>query len=741
MTRVRWYVNRLRAMSVPEAGYRLGQRLRMWTERAGLALHPEGLGSDALWKGLGQSGPPNWDAWPRAVAARSAHSGDAPQQFIDRYPDECAALIARADAVCAGRVRFFGHLDVQLADPPDWHRDPVTGRRWPRDAFYGDVGTRWGGAKTIWEAARHQHLITLAQAYWLTADRRYSTALQRQLESWCEQNAALRGVHWTSGLEVGVRLLSWWWICALVRPDTFPASLWRAWTREIVLCGRYLAQHFSAYSSANNHLIGEAAGLLAAAFLLPEWEEAPRWRERALATLEREVERQILPDGAPAEQAAHYHGFVIDFYLWCAKLVHLGLVRASPLVAARLAKAGDFLTGLMDCSGCLPDFGDSDGGYAYALTADDSGLTRSRLASLAVICARGDFKQAAGTFDARSWWLLGEAGARAFEELPAAGVTRTSRFDVGGYWVLRGDGAHTDERCLVFDCGPLGYLSLAAHGHADCLSVWLSVGGRALLVDTGTYRYHEEPEWRAYFRGTAGHNTVRVDGSDQSEATGPTMWGQRARPTLITHHSTTALDWVEGEHDGYTRLPSAVIHRRAVGFVRPEYFVILDWLLGTGRHSVEQFFHFPAGAMARIADGNCVLQADELRATLLLRGCDDAVIRVMSGETEPIHGWLSPRFAAKVFSPTLLRQWTGDCPAVMVTVIWLGADDPPVWESSAVTPAVLEFALQAANWRDEFSVGLHGGARLPETRTGVSPKRIRYTRTVAGVVTGAVSLD
>jgi hypothetical protein len=78
---------------------------------------------------------------------------------------------------------------------------------------------------------------------------------------------------------------------------------------------------------------------------------------------------------------------------------------------------------------------------------------------------------------------------------------------------------------------------------------------------------------------------------------------------------------------------------------------------------------------------------------------------------------------------------------MMVTVIWLGDDDPPVWKSSEVTPAVVEFALRRANWRDEFSVGLYGGAPLPETRADTSPRRIRYTRTVAGVVTRAVSLD
>ena len=105
-----------------------------------------------------------------------------------------------------------------------------------------------------------------------------------------------------------------------------------------------------------------------------------------------------------------------------------------------------------------------------------------------------------------------------------------------------------DEVIAVMDAGPLGYLSIAAHGHADCLAFTLAVAGRAILIDPGTYCYHSEPEWRDYFRGTAAHNTVRVDGCDQSEIGGAFMWlslveqiarGEvviRSGPVVVTLH-------------------------------------------------------------------------------------------------------------------------------------------------------------------------------------------------------------
>ncbi len=87
----------------------------------------------------------------------------------------------------------------------------------------------------------------------------------------------------------------------------------------------------------------------------------------------------------------------------------------------------------------------------------------------------------------------------------------------------------THEIRLVVDAGPLGYRSIAAHGHADALSFTLSVGGLEFLVDPGTYAYHTQGAWRQYFRGTAAHNTVRVDGQDQSESGGNFMWLRKAR--------------------------------------------------------------------------------------------------------------------------------------------------------------------------------------------------------------------
>ena len=100
----------------------------------------------------------------------------------------------------------------------------------------------------------------------------------------------------------------------------------------------------------------------------------------------------------------------------------------------------------------------------------------------------------------------------------------------GGYIVMGGEGCH-----LVFDAGPLGYLGIAAHGHADALSFCLAIDDAWWLVDPGTYAYHSAPEWRSYFRGTSAHNTIRVNGNDQSQMGGAFMWLRKAHATVLEY--------------------------------------------------------------------------------------------------------------------------------------------------------------------------------------------------------------
>jgi hypothetical protein len=227
------------------------------------------------------------------------------------------------------------------------------------------------------------------------------------------------------------------------------------------------------------------------------------------------------------------------------------------------------------------------------------------------------------------------------------------RFADAGMVVLRAAPHREDEIWCRCDHGPHGYLSIAAHAHADALSIELRCGGVEVLVDPGTYTYQGEPEWRAYFRSTIGHNCLELGGQDQSVASGPFLWLKTARATEI---STSGLDgglqavW-RAAHDGYGRLSPGARHERTVTLHRDSRrLVVEDAVLSAGRHDCRLAFHvgpevecYLDGSLARLS---WQTGAGRWRAHMRLpEALDWSAVR---GQTEPPLGWYSPCFGARL---------------------------------------------------------------------------------------------
>ncbi len=194
------------------------------------------------------------------------------------------AVLTAADQLLLGEWEVLGVVRTDLAQP-DWFRDPVTGRRSPADRYAFRINHRseeqTGNVKQVWEISRLQHLTLLATAWFLTHDEQYARRVADQLRSWWRENPFLSGVHWTSGIEIGIRLISLAWIRRLL--DDWPgvAGLFERdelAVRQIRWHQQYLAAFRSRGSSANNHVIAEAAGQLVASCAFPWFP-----RERALA--------------------------------------------------------------------------------------------------------------------------------------------------------------------------------------------------------------------------------------------------------------------------------------------------------------------------------------------------------------------------------------------------------------------------------------------------------------------------
>ncbi len=666
--RLRWTLSRLRAMTTRELGFRLQRKLQEGAERAGIGLaHPP--------QPAGPCGRPWAAPLPRGFDTQ-------------RYA-------RAADRILDGRFDVFALEDAPLGFPPRWNVDPKTGIEAPLEFGFGldyRDAARVGDIKYLWEINRHLELVTLAQAWHLTADERYARGARVLVDSWLTECPYPCGVNWCASLEHAIRLVNWAFAWQLLGAEGAPIfqgaggqGFRRRWLDGIYCHCHFIARHCSRHSSANNHLLGEATGLFIACLTWPLWPESSRWLSAARTDLAREALQQTFEDGVNKEQAVWYHHSVADMLLIAGLFARASGCDFDAQYWIALESMLEFLASIMDVKGGVPDIGDADQGVlvrlapagparagpsraadsaqaARSLHAADAwrGVYRSLLATGAVLFERPEFRLKAGGLDDKTRWLLGDAAAARFEALDPLRARLPARrsFPRGGYYIL-GDGLETPEEVrIVADAGALGYLAIAAHGHADALAFTLTAGGRPLLVDSGTFAYHTEHAWRRYFRGTSAHNTIVVDGEDQSVFAGPFLWLQHADATVDEFACLPGLQVLVAHHDGYRRLADPVTHRRTWRYdTERATLAICDELLCSAQHTAEIFWHFAPECQVCREGGRVLAERDGIR--LELDPPPTASVELVRGRTpdragaRPL-GWVSSGFDLKAPATTVV---------------------------------------------------------------------------------------
>ena len=534
-----------------------------------------------------------------------------------------AALAADRPALLAGEIGALGRPWTWRDDPLIWHEAIDTGRHWPQ-GFFDDIDHRPGNAigdvRLAWEPARLQHLIPLGLWAGDPQDPQQDDAaalLERRLRSWCDASPPLQGIHYISAMECGLRIMAVCYAADLARRGLEQRNAF--WSLLIDLVAGHAALiegRLSLYSSAGNHTIAEAVGLLHAAVLLPELPKADQWQARSLTLLTEEIDRQILPDGGSLEQAFWYLLFIVDLAELAVRLLdHKG--QACPEVLRAAVRRGrSFLADLGQDRDLWPEVGDKDGGFALS-----------------------------------PYWET-----RPAENRIASGL---QTFEAAGYSILRA--GKRPEVSVLLDHGPLGMAPLFGHGHSDALALRLAVDGHALLIDPGTYFYGGEADWRRYFRSTRAHNTVEVDGQDQAKQQGAFQWTKPFACTLIK--SETGADGclrLLAEHQGYREL--GVLHRRALAVFADGRVLVVDRLLGEGRHRLALNYH--CDGTLRELEGGWLLESGEVALAIALQGGD---CRHFHGSLEPLAGWRSKAYGTKAPCAQLQLRYDGDLPHSFTT--------------------------------------------------------------------------
>ncbi len=619
--RLPWLWRRLSVMSAGEVVYRLQSGLVDGLARLGERISPPGR-----------------RALPEALLAAGFLQADTPQLFVppcERSPDDERRLLA-------GELPVFGQWVAVRPEALFWHTDPLLQSVWPQIP-YRQIDYRPGNAigdvRIVWELNRLQHLFSLAMiAHQEPALRR--TAVQRleaDLQSWHAANPPGIGVNFLSAMEEALRLISLFHAWDLVRK--WASSETRAIVAKIVAChAPHIQRRLSLYSSAGNHTIAEATGLLYAGILLPEHPGAARWRETGRRLLRVEAARQIDADGGGLEQATWYLLFITDLLgLAQALLSHKGEA-PEPAIDAALLRSRGFLNQLATGPADLPKIGDADDGYALS-------------PALRV-----------------SWSSAGD-------NEPVQCSLRTS-----GLSLVR----HSAEDRLVFLHNPLGMAPGFGHGHADCLSLIFRFAGIDLLIDPGTGGYGGAADYRRYFRSATGHNTANVDDADQAEQAGAFLWTRPYRVELLaSRFEAGGACWL-ARHDAFQA--QGVTHYRGVVYRPGEFLAIWDHFDGAAGHEVSLHWHLGCPVDKIDPDaGRVELQAGERRVLLEITG---GMLALSEGQAESLLGWRSQRYGSVAPCPVLTVRADQKVPCRLLTVLWLSEPAAP----GSLDPLFTEFA-------------------------------------------------
>ena len=653
MSSLLWKISRLKAMNVAEICYRIKHSISANFEKYGIGLAVASLPKDKS-RGV---------AWCSSVA-----------HTFDR-----SLYVNAAENILVGRFNVFALHNVELGFPPEWNRDCRTGTLAPllfgktlnyRDeALVGDI-------KYLWEPNRHLELVTLAQAYHLSGDLRYALGIRELLLSWFVQCPYPLGPNWSSSLEHSVRLVNWSFVWHLLGGEASPlfqddeGQIFRSkWLEAIYLHCHFISGHFSRYSSANNHLLGEYMGLFVATNTWLLWTESIQWRSLAMSGFLSEALKQNFADGVNCEQALWYHHEVADMMILCGLIGRANEIDFPAEYWLRLESMLEYIFSLMDVGGNLPMFGDSDD--AVMVRFDPSlgfNVYKSLLATGALLFNRGDFKFKAGFLDDKTRWLFGDSADALFGNLASPDVKSLRReYPRGGYYVLGSQFDTLDEIRIVVDCAPLGYLSIAAHGHADALAFTLSVNGFEVFIDPGTYAYHTQQKWRDYFRSTRAHNTVCVDRLDQSVISGNFMWTNHAEVRLEAWDTNERFDRLLASQNGYLRLSDPVLHRREIIFFKElRELVVKDTLECSKRHYVELHWHCHEDAEVSLYDNVVTIVRNSVVITLSMHDQCFSMRLAIGEETTPL-GWVSRKFDSKVQTTSIVFFGYIECSCTLET--------------------------------------------------------------------------
>lgn len=554
------------------------------------------------------------------------------------------------------KFNLFGSCKVDLSEKINWRKDYKTNTVSPLK-FYADINRQdyrtHGDIKYVAELSRMYFLPFIA-FHSVISGERDGKQIKDILSTWIKQNPFYRSIHWTSGIEVSIRSINIIYCHLILRVFGLLNSKVDGLIKEHIRYNYcFLKSNLSKYSSANNHLIAELAGLVIISTYFDN-ERLRKERSKWEKNLYKELFSQTSEDGVSNEKSFRYHAEVTDHFLNAFVFLERSGIEIPDRVTERLKKMLVFINDLT-YKGNVNEFGDGDDGHLiFPFFDNDFSLYQSLLSSTLI---KYDIEcDESVRLDLRNYLIFGETADEVLNGEASRQLTKRDKlYEKGGFCFLY----HRDAKTKVsFDVGEIGDNITAAHGHSDLLHFTFETAGKLFIVDPGTFQYHQECLfWRNYFRGISAHNTISVNGMNHAKMSTRMGWIKKPSIWITNFKSNNNRGVCEAVHSGFSRSYEEYLHKRKVILDRTaQCTTVIDYLSERegGESLATYFLHFHPSVGIQKKGNEIELYRDKVKVSLHNNYFGDA--KILSGNESKPFGWFSPSYDYKMPSQSLFLK-------------------------------------------------------------------------------------
>lgn len=521
--------------------------------------------------------------------------------------DGSPAHVERADKILRNEFSFNNEAH-HLSDPFDWTTNPS------RDIEWLILLHKFYYARDLGAAYRH------------TGEDHYPRKWVQLVSSWMNQVPYGFIDSQVTGRRLQQWVLAYHYFVPKRRTPAITSQFLIEFLRSIHAQTRYVCEHLT---TEGNHRTIELYAIFLVAVVFPELRDATWLLNFATQELLKNMEQDLLEDGVHRELSTDYHHTVLKNYLRVKELAVLNHVPLPARFDELVKRALDFSMYIHKPDGFIPAVNDGDSNSYLSLLKKANSYYPNEYRRYIV--------------------SKGKKGMPPLEQYKA--------FPTSGYYVLRGSWVnepYENGLYLLFDCGPLGF---GSHGHYDLLNFEMAAFGHSLIVDPGRFTYSEDGadgiNWRRIFKGTAYHNTVQIDGKDQSPYRKGQPVGLEPKPTVKTFAAGDEFALI---HAQVVSPEYPVVHERILMFALSEYWIITDVLRAEEQHRYDLYFHLAPRAL-----GQTTIFKEE--KSTCVSSPNLIIMQATSPEihTDLFEGFVSPQYGEKQAAPILRysKQATG----------------------------------------------------------------------------------